>query len=214
VSHTADGDVPEPYLHVVTLRIGSSTAEVALGRIVGVPGAGGQPEDVWTHRFANIESARIVAHLMMRRSDRWATWSRMATLLGADFLTGVIENEVVERSRQWFGEAEPVRRSARGAAPMVVEFSVHLDKPPRLVGKYNGEQFFVLEVGTDIAALRLWDWVRWQSESLPGWYRLAMAKGTIALEIEILDSTRRAELRAKADGRASDGPRPLRDWTP
>ncbi|MGU3316084.1 hypothetical protein ACLBWH_11085 [Sphingomonas sp. M6A6_1c] len=142
----------------------------------------------------------------------------MATLLGADFLTGVLENEVFRAAEEQLNgeiddgvEAESEAQAHR-ADP--VYFSLVLKGHPRLVGIRRGRRFLVLELDTALAALRVWDWVRWQSPAFAGWYAFAEAKGPIALEIMILDSTRLAEERARLEGYAADGARPLRNWRP
>ncbi|WP_380784891.1 hypothetical protein [Sphingomonas sp. R86521] len=212
-----DGGGEHP-IYGVELRERDGGAEVA---IVGIPRHGedgGMATDVWSARFGNVDAARMIVQVMMRRPDRWGSWVRMAKILGGDFLTGVIEAEVIGAERL-IAEEEAERRAdderrEKTRAAVTVHLSLVLEGQPRIVAVRDGVSFMVLTLETVVGARRVWDWVRWQANAFQDWFVLAQLCGATALEVMILNSMRADEEKAKAAGLASRGLRPLRYWRP
>lgn len=204
-------------IYGVELRELPYGAEVA---IVSIPRSienGGLPTDVWNARFGQVDAARIIVEVMMRNPHRWGSWVRMAKMLGKDFLTGVIEAEVIGASRLTAEEAEEHENDERYHAERsakAIDMSLVLDENPRIVAARDGRAFMVLTLETIVEARRVWDWVRWQAVAFQEWFVLARLGGATALEVMILNSMRIDEAKAKAAGLASSGPRPLRYWRP
>ncbi len=219
---TGDGNGnfrPGGPIYVIELRNRDDGAEVAIVRVPKSATPRGAFEDVWTNRFANLEAARTVMGVMMARPDRWAVWARMASILGADFLTGLIEAEVVEASMVAVREAEEAREDAerRNRAVRdvrVVHVHLVLEGVPRIVASRGASRFMVMMLDSTIEARRVWDWVQWQTDSLQSWFLMAQTRGTAALEQFILDSMLTEEGKAKASGMSAGGRRPLRYWRP
>jgi len=204
-------------IYGVELRELTDGAEVA---IVSIPRSGkdaGLQTDVWSARFGNVEAARMIVQVMMSHPKRWGSWVRMAGILGKDFLTGVIEAEVIGASRL-VAEDEAEQRAdddqhADGDAE-TVHLSLMLEGSPRIVAVRGGRVFMVLTLDTIVEARRVWDWVRWQASAFHEWFMLARLSGTTMLEVMILNSMRIDEAAARDAGLAAEGPRPLRYWRP
>lgn len=214
----AEGGSAAGPIYAIELREREKGADVALVRISGRASTVDQTEDVWTNRFASLEAAQVVMHVMATRHDRWAGWVRMADILGAEFLTGLIEAEVVQAGNL---DGEPERRhgsssSGKGSpnGKDTINVSLMLEGVPRIVASRRGRRFMVLRFDTVDEAWRVWDWVRWQAGCLKQWYDLFETQGVGVLRRLILVSVFAEERRARAAGVLSDEGRPLRYWRP
>jgi hypothetical protein len=211
-----DGRGENP-IYGVELREQVGGAEVAIFSINRDAEDDGTASDVWSARFGSVEAARMIVQVMMRHPSRWGSWVRMARILGRDFLTGVIEAEVIGAARLIDEEAawtpgEEGRATIRSAG--TVRVSLVLKGPPRIVAIRQGRTFMILTLETILEACRVWDWVRWQADAFDDWFTLARINGATALEVWILNAMRVDEAEAKAAGLAGDGPRPLQYWRP
>ena len=200
-------------IYGVELREREDGAEVA---IVSIPRSGadaGLQTDVWTASFGNVEAARMIVQVMMSHPKRWASWVRMARMLGRDFLTGVIEAEVIGASRLLAEQRAEDDGHDDGDAE-TVHLSLVLEGSPRIIAVREGRAFMVLTLETIVEARRVWDWVRWQANAFHEWFMLSQLSGATMLEVMILNSMRIDEAAAKDAGLAAEGPRPLRYWRP
>lgn len=200
-------------IYGVELREREDGADVA---IVSIPRSGadaGLQTDVWTASFGNVEAARMIVQVMMSHPKRWASWVRMARMLGRDFLTGVIEAEVIGASRLLAEQRADDDRHDDGDAE-TVHLSLVLEGSPRIIAVREGRAFMVLTLETIVEARRVWDWVRWQANAFHEWFMLSQLSGATMLEVMILNSMRIDETAARDAGLAAEGPRPLRYWRP
>lgn len=204
-------------IYGVELREREDGAEVA---IVSIPRSGadaGLQSDVWSARVGNVEAARMIVQVMMSHPKRWGAWVRMAKILGRDFLTGVIEAEVIGASRL-LAEDEAEQRADderhHGGDAETVQLSLVVGGSPRIVAVRGGRAFMVLTLETIVEARRVWDWVRWQANAFHEWFKLSQLGGATMLEVMILNSMRIDEAAARDAGLAAEGPRPLRYWRP
>ena len=200
-------------IYGVELREREDGADVA---IVSIPRSGadaGLQTDVWTASFGNVEAARMIVQVMMSHPKRWASWVRMARMLGRDFLTGVIEAEVIGASRLLAEQRADDDRHDDGDAE-TVHLSLVLEGSPRIIAVREGSAFMVLTLETIVEARRVWDWVRWQANAFHEWFMLSQLSGATMLEVMILNSMRIDETAARDAGLAAEGPRPLRYWRP
>ncbi|TCP96431.1 hypothetical protein C8J46_109127 [Sphingomonas sp. PP-F2F-A104-K0414] len=204
-------------IYGVELRERKRGAEVA---IVSIPRSGadaGLQTDVWSASFGNVEAARMIVQVMMSRPKRWGSWVRMARILGREFLTGVIEAEVIGASRL-LAEDEAEQRADddrhHDGGAKTVHLSLVLEGNPRIVAVREGRAFMVLTLETMVEARRVWDWVRWQANAFHEWFMLSQLSGATMLEVMILNSMRIDEAAVKDAGLAAEGPRPLRYWRP
>ncbi|WP_231420758.1 hypothetical protein [Sphingomonas sp. Leaf205] len=212
-----DGRGEHP-IYGVELREHANGAEVAIFSVHCDGDDDGTASDVWSARFGSVEAARMIVQVMMRHPSRWGSWVRMARILGREFLTGVIEAEVIGAARL-IDEEEAARRTdeERGdkvRSAGIVRLSLVLEGPPRIVAVRQGRTFMVMMLETILEARRVWDWVRWQADAFDAWSALARIAGATALEVMILNSMRVDEAAARAAGHAASGPRPLRYWRP
>lgn len=174
---------------------------------------------MWSNRFVDVEMARSVMMVMMDRPDRWTVWALMAKILGPELLSGMIEAEVVDAIRLADKESQAVRAHAerlakeKRAASMISAYLV-LKGDPRIVVSRGGRRFMVMNLDTPEEARRVWDWVRWQTNSLKDWFDFVQAHGPDVLEQLILESMFAEERDVKAAGLSTAGQRPLRDWRP
>lgn len=213
------GERPEDPIYLIEMREHEGRTEIAIVSVPRGPAASDASKDVWGHQFGSLKAARVVMQVMMACPDRWPVWARMAVFLGKEFLTGLIEAEVLQardaaaRTEEAAG-AGVRRREAMARRAEFVEVSLVLSGRPRIIATHEGRSFMVIIRDTVSEARRLWDWIRWQTDSLQAWFHLARRYGSPALERFILGSMRAAEESVKAAGLAADGDRPLRDWRP
>lgn len=212
----SEGDAPKIY--AIELREETNGAAVAIIRLPGIGERDGPAIDVWTNRFASIGAARGVMRIMSGRADQWASWARMAKILGTEFLTGVIEGVIAEAGGNAASPGSGGGRTEHPGASRIDARTVHLTlesgDPSRIVATRGGRRFMELTFLDRSEAWRAWDWIRWQSHQFQAWYALANAMGSRALQTTIIRSILIDEAEARASGRSADGPRPLRHWRP
>lgn len=212
-------DQPGPRMILaLEMREHENGTEIAMMRIPRDGTVPAIPEDAWTHRFGSREAARRIFLIMMQNTHRWAAWTRMAQLLGADFLAGVIEAEIVAAAPRTepmlVEEASAVSRpDPEAIADELVQVWLVLGGGrPRIVGSRGGRRFLLMSFETTVDARRVWDWVRWQAHLYEGWYRLTEAAGMAALVQHIAQAVITDE---RLFGSRPPGTgRPLRNWRP
>lgn len=133
------------------LREHEHGTEIAMMRMPQGGSSPAVPQDAWTYRFGSREAARRIFAALTAASHRWATWTRMADLLGSEFLAGVLDTEVLAAS----GEIARIddcgiRDEGRGDQDETVHVSLLLgDGMPRIVGSRHGRRFVSLGWSTD-----------------------------------------------------------------
>lgn len=221
------GDAPRSdRVFTIELRTEGREAEVALVKTFVTGGPDAPSVDVWTHRFTDLAAARTVFGAMFARPACWATWARLVTLLGSDFLDGVIETEILKastrKSTTTSDEAGPTREAAEryvenGTEAGDGEIRVRLvieDDVSRIMASRNDVSFMGLALTTPAQAYRVWDWVRWQTGSYGQWFDLAVQEGPYAVARMIIQSVLDMERRLGAAPGQGDAQRPLRHWRP
>lgn len=214
-------------VYTIELRTEGREAEVALVKtfVTGSPDA--PSVDVWTHRFTGLDAARTVFDAMFAFPGRWETWARLASLLGSDFLDGVIETEILEAGAGMMtattsDEAGPTRELPKqcvGSETEAGEGEIRVrivigDGLSRIVASRNGVPFMRLALPTPAQANRVWDWVRWQTGSYGRWFELAEREGPYAVARMIIQSVLDTERRVGTVRGRKDAQRPLRNWRP
>lgn len=222
------GDAPRSDgVYTIELRTEGREAVVALVKtfVTGSPDA--PSVDVWTHRFTGLDAARTVFDAMFAFPARWESWARLASLLGSDFLDGVIETEILKAGAGMMtatptDEAGPTRELARrcvgseteaGEGEIRVRIAIE-DGVSRIVASRNGEPFMRLALPTPAQANRVWDWVRWQTGSYWQWFELAEREGPYVVARMIIHSVLDTERRVGTVRGQGDAQRPLRHWRP
>ncbi len=175
---------------------------------------------VWEHRFPTPEPAIRLFLVMLPHPDRWAAWSRMISILGADFLYGLVAAEAEEariverrrlRERKRIEELKGRRTESTGRTRL---WMVLYGSRPEIVASRGHQRAVLLRLETVDEALRVWDWLRWQQHLIGEWLRMLDLEGVGPVETRILGGMFRQERRFKEQHTVYDPGRPLREWRP
>ena len=180
----------------------------------------GRYETVWVHRLATLRSANSLFLAMLPHPGRWASWARMISILGADFVHRLIVAEADWARRAALRRAKERKRREdaerrRDEAPRRTwMWPVLRGAVPRIVASRGDHRVVLIELETVDEALRVWDWMRWQRQSIDEWLVIHDMEGAEALQGVILRRMVSEERRSSARGRPDQPDRPLRNWRP
>ena len=216
--HRETGGPTSGFPYVLRVRRLGTGAEVIL--CDAARHAAGRSEDVWRHRFETFEAANTLFLAMLPYPSRWLPWTRMISILGADFIHGLIAAEATmakqaeERRTRERRRLEESKRRRNEAARRTWMWLVLRGEGPRVVASRGDHRVVIMELETIDEALRVWDWMRWQRRSIDEWLAIFDLEGSEALQAVILRRMVFAERRHKAAGGSRRAGRPLRDWRP
>ncbi|WP_242416524.1 hypothetical protein [Sphingomonas panni] len=213
-----DADPSDDAAYLLHLRPMRKSAEVAIVRVRAGCDEGFATQDVWSHPFTDREVARTVYRRLFSRRRHLRWWGRMADLLGARFLDGVLDAEILAASdgpRMAERSSAPRRAGTSRRPPGADVVRMRLvvkDGMGRIEARRAGRRFMVLGARSVEEAVRIWDWVRWQEREYRGWAELVDRDGPFAVATRIMASVLAAERAAHEAGRVADPMRPLRFW--
>ncbi|MBP2513845.1 hypothetical protein [Sphingomonas sp. PvP018] len=168
---------------------------------------------VWILEMAFVDDARELHDWMLTRPERWSVWALMAPIVGPELLTLMMEGERdrdVRRAVELQDLSDALARKAR----TVTAASTEILGRPCVSLRIGSEDapFLVIAFAQTVERDRMWDWVRWQTHRYRRWRAICVDKGYTALRNLMVGSMLRDERRARANGLAVGGPRPLRLW--
>lgn len=202
----------------IEIRVADGLAEIAL--VAHVPGADGRPADVWSHRFASVRAAGLAVGSMVKLRREWGRWGRMASLLGPDFLDGVMDGDLLavassDHARRRSDRSGTSLRSESGRPRATIRMRLSLEAGEScIVASREGRTFMRLALPTPLQARRVWDWLRWQTDRYRSMFEFHEREGAPALVVLIVAEVMEAERRAMLVHGPRDPERPLRHWRP